>query len=260
MGTVTHIEPSRNCPAASHLRCNGGGAVHQSPMRTFCCVIIITLFFTCAPAQELMSRSQPDAALPGTTSLTIHRLVPEVQMVISAQDHRHRPVVDLQEAEIAVFDNGIAVPITSFESRASLPLRIALLLDASESMHPGFAAERRTGLNSLRRLHGSRGDQVFAITFAAGQMPFLAYAQTEAPKASPPLQAGGQTALYDSLIAAARKLASATPTRRVLLLFSDGEDNYSRATLGEAIAALQQWQIAVYSISVHSSRWEYPGD
>jgi Ca-activated chloride channel homolog len=71
---------------------------------------------------------------------------------------------------------------------------------------------------------------------------------------------GGQTALYDALISTAGILRSTTPARRVMLLLSDGEDNYSRATLAEALEALQQANIAVYSVTVHSPRLEYPGD
>jgi Ca-activated chloride channel homolog len=73
-------------------------------------------------------------------------------------------------------------------------------------------------------------------------------------------QLGGQTALYDALVAAAGMLRSRAPARRVLILLSDGEDNYSRGTLAEAMAALQQANIAVYAITVHSARLEYPGD
>jgi VWFA-related protein len=104
----------------------------------------------------------------------------------------------------------------------------------------------------------SRGDQVFTISFAAATTPSPA-----APvlgELIPAHQLGGQTALYDALVRASQLLASRTPARRALLLLSDGEDNYSRATLAEAIAALQHAGIVFYSVSVHSPRLEYPGD
>jgi Ca-activated chloride channel family protein len=185
-------------------------------------------------------------------ALTIRRVVPEVQMVFAARDSQGRPALGLDAGEIKVLDNGVAAPLTSFLPAAGLPLRMALLMDGSESMRRGFAAERRAAGVFLRGAQRSADDQIFAMTFAAREAPGVG-----AVSACP---MGGQTALYDSLIHASKMLASVEPARRVLLLLSDGEDNYSRATLGEAIAALQEWNVVVYSISVHSSRLEYPGD
>jgi Ca-activated chloride channel family protein len=209
-----------------------------------------------AVAQTRAALAGPDGELP-PSALTIHRVVPEVQMLFAAEDHRGRPVRGLSAPQIRVLDNGMAVPLTSLQAAAGMPLRLALLLDTSDSMRPGFAAARQTALASLRRAQHSADDQIFALSFAAGQ---------EAGTGSNPAGAlatcrlGGQTALYNALISAAGILDSSTPARRVLLLLSDGEDNYSQSTLQEAVAALQRASVAVYAVTVHSSRLEYPGD
>jgi Ca-activated chloride channel family protein len=212
-----------------------------------------------ALALALPGVSQTQAALRepgGAAPLTIRRLVPEVQMVIAAEDHHGHPRLDLAAAQVRVLDNGRPARLTSLQAAPELPLRIALLLDHSESMKAGFAAERRAGLAWLGQLQDS-GGVIFTLPFAAGE------GKGDGSTAARPFsgtRAGGQTALYDALIHAARRLASPMPARRVLLLFSDGEDNYSRASLGEAIAILQEWNIAVYSVTAHSSRLEFPGD
>ena len=211
------------------------------------------LWFAMALVSVLLSPAAGQTQAEGEmapVALTIRRVVPEVQMVFAARDRHGRPALGLGAGEIKVLDNGVAAPLTSFQAAAGLPLRLALLLDASESMGRGFAAERRAADVFLRRTQRSAGDQILVMAFAARE-------PAGAVSARP---MGGQTALYDSLIHAGKMLASVEPARRVLLLFSDGEDNYSRATLAEAIAALQQWNIVVYSITVHSSRLEYPGD
>ena len=194
---------------------------------------------------------------PPPDSLTIRRLVPEVEMVFSARDQQGNPVASLCAPQITVLDNGVAAPLTSLQAADDLPLRAALLLDGSDSMRPGFAALRQAGLDFLRRLQRSGCDQTFAVTFAAGE----ASGNEAGPDGGLPVhQAGGQTALYDALIAAAGRLRSGAPGRLLLLLLSDGDDNYSRATLAEALAALQQGNIVVYSMMVHNPRLEYPGD
>jgi len=210
-----------------------------------------------AAAQTQAALAAPAEALPAPASLTIRRLVPEVQIVFAAQDRRGRPVLDLSPPQIRVLDNGVAAAVTNFQPAAALPLRFVLLLDASDSMRPGFAAQRQAALAFLRRLQRDGSDQICTLAFAAREAP------EDTSRPASVLSArhlGGQTALYDALLAAAAALQSSAPARRVLLLLSDGDDNYSRSTLADAIATLQRWNIAVYSITVHSPRLEYPGD
>jgi Ca-activated chloride channel homolog len=210
-----------------------------------------------AAAQTRATLAAPDAEMPAPALLTIRRVVPEVQMVFAAEDHRGRPVPGLSAPQIRVLDNGMAAPLTSFQGAAGMPLRLALLLDSSDSMRPSFAAARQAALAFLRRAQRSAEDQIFALSFAAGEATGTGSDQTSTLSTCP---VGGQTALYDALITLAGILRSTTPARRALLLLSDGEDNYSRATLAEALAALQEANIAVYSVTVHSARLEYPGD
>lgn len=214
---------------------------------------------TMALALALPGAAQTKAALKETEVVptappTIRRLVPEVQIVIAAKDDHGRPQLNLHAAQIRILDNGAAAQVTSFEAAAGLPLRIAFVLDGSSSMQPGFASAQEAGLGLLRQGRDWGAAQIFSMVFAASEAE--TYGAT-------PLSGGqpeGQTALYDALIHAAQMLASPTPARRVLLLLSDGEDNYSRASLAEAIAALQSGNVVVYCVMAHSPHLEFPGD
>lgn len=197
------------------------------------------------------------ATAAAAQTLTIRRQVPEVQMVFSAHDHHGRPLLNLGASQIQVLDNGVAAALTSFQAADRLPVQMALLLDGSDSMRAGFAVQRQAAVALARGAQRSDCDQVFSMEFAAraaagpdGNPDSVFYARAM----------GGQTALYDALIAAAERLRSGTPARRVLLLLSDGDDNYSRASLADALAALQQARVTVYAITAHSPRLEYPGD
>ncbi len=232
------------------------GALHLI-IRTMLALLLGGLLPLSSAAQTEAALLSPDRGEPAKASLNIRRLVPEVQMVFSAEDHRGRPVLNLGAPQIRVLDNGIAAPLTSFQSAAGLPLHIALLLDASDSMRPGFAAERQAAIAFLRRAQRSGGAQILSLAFAATEVWGNA---NDPADALATVRLGGQTALYDALITASRTLQAAEPGRRMLLLLSDGEDNYSRANLAEALAALQHGSVTVYAITVHSSRLEYPGD
>jgi hypothetical protein len=99
-----------------------------------------------AAAQTRAALSAPHEDVPAPASLTIRRVVPEVQMVFAAEDRRGRPVLGLSAEQISVLDNGIAAQLTSFRAAAGMPLRLALLLDTSDSMRPSFALAQRVGL------------------------------------------------------------------------------------------------------------------
>lgn len=58
------------------------------------------------------------------------------------------------------------------------------------------------------------------------------------------------TAVYDATIRATKELSDAPPeARRIIILFTDGEDNSSSATLDDAIAAVQEDSTTVYAIT-----------
>lgn len=224
--------------------------------RAVCAAVLAGLLALPAAAQTEAALIAPLPNQEPSTTLSIRRLVAEVQMVFSAEDDCGRPVLNLGAQQISVLDNGSAAPLTSFQPAAGWPLHIALLLDASDSMRPGFFQERAAAIAFLLRAQLS-GAKVLSLAFAAN--PALQ------PAGDPggslvTIQLGGQTALYDALIAATGRMRATLPQRKMLLLLSDGEDTYSRATLAQAIAALQGGNIAVYAVTVHSPRLEYPGD
>jgi VWFA-related protein len=211
---------------------------------------------------------------PGTTStstrsdlglLTIQKKVEEVQLVFIVTDRHGKPVEGLTASDIAIWDNDDPVPaVTSFGHNSAVPLRLGLLVDASESMSRGFSQELEAAEIFMRSMLRPDLDHAMVASFATksqlstGQDPLLL--RTALPQQG----TAGQTALYDALCQVARsEVLSGRPTepvRRVMVLLSDGEDNYSRASLEDAIEAAQSREIAVYAITVHSRRLEYPGD
>jgi len=78
------------------------------------------------------------------------------------------------------------------------------------------------------------------------------------------LRPGGGTALFDAVYKACRDemltLRDSGTLRRALVLVSDGDDNYSRATENDAIKECQRAQTIVYSISTNVSPSRDKGD
>jgi len=78
------------------------------------------------------------------------------------------------------------------------------------------------------------------------------------------LRPGGGTALYDALYGSCRdkllKQPQSGPTRRAIILLSDGEDNLSHVTREEAIEMAQRANAIVYTISTNVSGTKGSGD
>ena len=63
--------------------------------------------------------------------------------------------------------------------------------------------------------------------------------------------AGGSTALVDTVYAAVQQSRSAHRSRRALLVISDGMDNHSRYSKNELMAAAVESDMQIYSISIY---------
>jgi Ca-activated chloride channel family protein len=174
-------------------------------------------------------------------------------------------VTGLTERQITVLQDGEQVTgITSFSARHDdFALRMVLVLDTSESMRNRLAGEQRMAQDLLLRTLRPGRDQVSVVSFAANAHP-IANRQAHLFAASiRRLRAAGQTALYDTLYETLQGIStqgSARPERRVIIIFSDGEDNWSRHTLDDVIMLAQHTDVVVYPITAHRSHLEYVGD
>ena len=60
----------------------------------------------------------------------------------------------------------------------------------------------------------------------------------------------GQTAIHDALILALDHMQRARHKKKAILLITDGEDNVSRHTLDEGVAATKRADVAVYTVGL----------
>ncbi len=123
-------------------------------------------------------------------------------------------------------DNAAAtVTSTSTSSDAALPLGIVLTVDTSGSMAGAAIAAARSALSStVASLRPN--DQATLITFAQAVTRVV---EPTAPRSAletaiSGMQAGGNTALFAGVSAAANTVTALPQPRRAVLLLSDGED------------------------------------
>ena len=212
-------------------------------------------------------KGKSDAASEAGDVPRIRVGINEVNVVFTVTDKHGKRVTDLKQNDFRIVDDSKpAVEIRSFRAEANLPLQVGLLIDASNSVRDRFKFEQESAIEFLNQTVRRSYDQAMVIGFDA--TPEVTQDFTDDTQklghGVRELRPGGGTALYDALYYACRdkllKKQQSGPTRRAIILLSDGEDNLSHVTREEAIEMAQRAEVIVYTISTNVSGAKGAGD
>ena len=204
---------------------------------------------------------------PDDQVTTIRRTVNEVNVIFTVTDKHGRFVKNLTKGDFRVFDDKKPQSsVVSFRSETDLPLRVGLLVDASNSVRDRFKFEQEAAIEFLNQIIRPRSDKAFVIGFdttAEVTQDFTDNTERLSHGVRM-LRPGGGTAMYDAIYYAARdklmKSPDNGPVRRAIIVLSDGEDNQSHVTREEAIEMAQRAEVIVYCISTNISGVKMHGD
>jgi Ca-activated chloride channel homolog len=193
--------------------------------------------------------------------------VNEVNLIFTVTDKRGKFIKDLKKDDLKILDdNKPPKAIRGFVSQTDLPLRVGLLVDASNSIRDRFKFEQEAAIEFLNQIVRPKSDQAFVIGFdsTAEVTQDFTDSTEKLSKGVRVLRPGGGTALFDAIYFACRdKLMNASasgPTRRAIILLSDGDDNQSRVTREEAIDMAQRAEVIIYAISTNITGVKQRGD
>jgi VWFA-related protein len=188
----------------------------------------------------------------------IRRSVNEVNVVFTVTDKHNRYVKDLSKTDFKVIDDERPVEdIRSFRLEKDLPLRVGLLIDASNSIRDRFKFEQESAIEFLNETVRPRYDKAFIVGFdtVVEITQDFTDSSESLSRGVRALRPGGGTALYDALYKACRdKLLNTSETgsvRRAIILVTDGDDNASHVTREEAIEMALRANVIVYTISTN---------
>ena len=177
-----------------------------------------------------------------------------VQVVVSVTARDGVPVRDLEAKDFVVRENGKPRKIETFlrmkdaadSDRA--PLDLVLLLDTSSSMTRELARARDAIVDFANAVPSFARGRVLAFDRDAYDRAFDP--GTIAPVLDQMIQekGGAGTRIYDAVIDGAN-LVSARRGRRVMVLFTDGDDATSRRKVEDAVRALQESEVVCYVVS-----------
>jgi Ca-activated chloride channel homolog len=185
---------------------------------------------------------------------TIRKSVDDVALFFSVSSHGHM-VNDLEASNIQIRDdNKPPERVVQFAPQSKLPLRLALLVDTSGSVHDRFSFERSAATKFVQKVLSNSADLGFIAGFATEPTVTQDFSAdpVELGKGIDNLTNGGGTALFDAASFACRKLGEypdGERVARVLVILSDGEDNSSHSSLKQSVQVAERTGVTVYTVS-----------
>jgi Ca-activated chloride channel homolog len=203
----------------------------------------------------LLSNGVLPAESDHSTGIVISRFVNEVNLAFTVTNKKGQFVSNLNREDFSVLDNQLPpASLKYFQRQSDLPIRVALLVDASDSTRDRFGYEQRAARLFLKRVLRRGKDQalVIKISSRAEVAKELTDDLDGLSKSIRQIKPGGDTALYDSIVLASNQLQGGLPgTRRAVIVLTDGVDTTSRVTLEVAEHAAQRAEVTLFSLSTN---------
>jgi Ca-activated chloride channel family protein len=169
-----------------------------------------------------------------------------VQAYASITDSRGRYVDDLTGDQFTVLDDGRPVRITAFENETS-DISCALLLDTTESMQATLPALKNAALKLIGELRANDTVAVYSLRGGITELQPFTADKSAVTRAVLQTEPGGRTALYDGLVRVIRDM-SGRAGKKVIVVFTDGDDNISTLTADSAIVRAKTSGVPIYTI------------
>jgi VWFA-related protein len=186
---------------------------------------------------------------------------------MTVTDRKNRLVIHMTKDDFKVLEDGKPQTIRYFSRESDLPLRIAILIDTSNSIRERMRFEQEAAIDFLNTTIRRGKDLAFVVGFDVEPQLVQDYTDNleKLANAIRGLQAGGVTSLYDAMFFSCKEKMLFFPPpepylRRVMIIISDGQDNQSEHTREEALAMAQRAEVTIFTISTNRSGAEARGD
>jgi VWFA-related protein len=213
------------------------------------------LVVTCLAAGAACALASSVAIEAQETKPTFRTSVSLVPITAAVRDSRNRIVRGLTRNDFDVLENSQRREIVDFVASDDAAVSLAIVADTSGSMR-GRNWERANDFVDQMVGHMTRpDDEVALFTFdkrLSQQTPFTTD-RDSVLDAMRSVEAWGQTALYDAVAEAARRVAERRGQRRAVIVITDGLDTISTMTAAEVSSIAGAIDVPVYAVSVTPS-------
>jgi len=238
-------------------------------MKSLAVSLLLLACFLGAGAQQTASNAVPQSDAVDKGGADENRIVLDVNRVnllFTVSDRKGRFVTDLTRDDFQIAENKKPQKILGFTAESNLPLRLAILIDTSNSIRDRFRFQQEAAVGFIQDVIRPELDKAIIVSFdsSAELVSDMTSNTEDLKKAVLDLRPGGGTALYDAIFFACRdKLIKDHPLskfRRAMVILSDGEDNQSRYTRDQALEMAQKADTVIYTISTNRSGLQTDGD
>ena len=192
--------------------------------------------------------------------------VTRVNLLYTVTDKKGRFVSDLTKDDFEIIENKKPQTILEFTAETDLPLRLAILIDTSNSIRDRFRFIQEAATDFVTTVMRPGKDRAIVVSFDTS--PELVAALTDdqvaVTKAIRELRPGGGTALYDAIFFSCRDVLMKDQPRdkfrRAIIVLSDGDDNQSHYTREQALEMAHKADAVIYTISTNITHVETGGD
>ena len=224
-------------------------------MKKLCALVLLL----CSIASSADPQKLPDD--PSRITLDVNR----VNMLFTVSDKKGRFVTDLSKTDFEIIESKRPQAIIEFTAEADLPLRLAILIDTSNSIRDRFKFQQEAAIEFVNSVMRPQ-DRAVVVSFDTGAelVADLTSDTNKLATAIRGLRPGGGTALFDAIFFACRdKLMQDQPQhkfQRAMVILSDGDDNQSRYTRDQSLEMAHKADVAIYAISTNITRIQSDGD
>jgi Ca-activated chloride channel family protein len=185
---------------------------------------------------------------------TFRSSVRTVPVYTTVLDATGRLVPNLEKEDFTVLDNGKPVEVSLF-SNESQPFTAVVMMDTSASMTANLKFLNRAAEQFLLRLLPVDKAQVGAFNDKIQLSGTFTNDRDDLIGALNDLQFGNPTRLNDA-VATSLDVLQGVDGRRVILLFTDGEDTASRTRFRTVLERARDEEVMVYSIGLESEMFD----
>ena len=179
-----------------------------------------------------------------------------VNLNVRVIDRNNRPIGDIRQDELQVYENGVPQPIFSF-SREEVPVSYGLAIDTSGSLRSQLGQVIEAGKTIINS--NKPGDETFLVRFISSDkieqvLDFTSDKDELIDSLDSFFTEGGQTAIVDAVYVSSEHVAQykkgneSDRRRRALIVVTDGEDRGSQYKQEELFERLREEDVQIYVI------------